>query len=118
MSWQIDFQDPVTDKPMPGAVAKMTAGRFHDDESGFGWDGIEVTMFDDVASSHGSKSRIKFDISELLAMAPPEKDEDGKDVPATTTLSQEAKDRVKDAMKAQLYTEYSAIGILKNATKV
>lgn len=119
MSYQVPmFQDPETGELMPEAVLKMTAGRFHNEGGKFGFDGIEVSVYKDVDSSKVNRSRIKLDASQLLALAPPTKNEKDEDVPPVTSLSDEALGRIKDAMLGQLYVEYGALGVFAEATKV
>jgi len=108
------FVDPETGEEMPDAVVKMTAFRGHNEKGVFAFDGIEVSVYKDLKSSKSRPSRMKFDISTLLSMAPP--DAEGK--APDTALNEEALGRVKGAMLKALYAEYSAIGILKDATEV
>lgn len=119
MSYQVPmFQDPETGELLPNAVLKMTAGRFHNDAGRFGFDGIEVSVYKDLASSKTKPSRLKMDASSLLALAPPGVDKEGNPVPAGTVLDEAALGRIKAAMLAALYTEYANLGVFAEAEVV
>ena len=115
MSFQLPmFIDPETGEEMPGAVVKMTAFRGHNEKGVFAFDGIEVSVYKDLAASKSKNSRMKFDISTLLTMAPP--DAEGK--APDTALNEEALGRVKGAMLAALYAEYGKLGLFADAKEV
>lgn len=115
MSFQLPmFVDPETGEEMPDAVVKMTAFRGHNEKGVFAFDGIEVSVYRDVDSSKSRPSRLKFDISQLLSMAPP--DAEGK--APDTALNEEALGRVKGAMLKALYAEYGAMGLFADAKEV
>lgn len=115
MSFQLPmFIDPETGGEMPNAVVKMTAFRGHNEKGVFAFDGIEVSVYSSVENSKSKNSRLKFDISQLLAMAPP--DAEGK--APVTTLDSEALGRVKGAMLKALYEEYGSMGLFTDAKQV
>ena len=115
MSFQVPmFIDPETGEEMPNAVVKMTAFRGHNEKGVFAFDGIEVSVYSSLATSKTKNSRLKFDISQLLSMAPP--DAEGK--APDTSLNEEALGRVKGAMLKALYAEYGAMGLFADAKEV
>lgn len=119
MSFQVpQFIDPETGEDLPNAVLKMTAGRFHNSGGKFGFDGIEVSVYRDLAASKTRPSRLRMDASSLLALAPPTVDAQGNAVPPQTVLDDAALGRIKVAMLNALYKEYANLGVFAEATEV